>query len=112
MNFVNLTPHTINVQVAGINDAIPSTGNCRVVVKQVQKKTVKLHGENIPVMMNEYSSVIDLPEPKEDTVYIVSLMVLNALAGSRSDVLAPDSGPTAIRENGQIVAVIQFVCWS
>jgi len=109
MDFINLTPHTINVQVGGINYPIPTAGDCRVTVKQVKNKVLKFHGEDIPVMTNEYGSVTGLPEPKEDTIYIVSLMALNALCGTRPDVIAPDSGLSAIRENGQIVAVRQFV---
>lgn len=52
----------------------------------------------------------DLPEPKLDTIYIVSGMVLAALNGSRPDVYAPDIGPDAIRnDKGHIIAVIGLV---
>jgi hypothetical protein len=54
--------------------------------------------------------VSGLPEAQPDTIYIVSGMVLAAMNGSRPDVVAPDTGPDAIRENGQIVAVRGFVC--
>jgi hypothetical protein len=41
---------------------------------------------------------------------IVSGMVLDALAGGRPDVVAPDTGPDAVRdEKGHIVAVLGFV---
>jgi hypothetical protein len=52
-----------------------------------------------------------IPATAEGVTYIVSGMVLDALAGSRlADVVAPDTGADAIRENGQIVAVRGFVC--
>jgi hypothetical protein len=51
-----------------------------------------------------------LPDPVAGVVYIVSGRVLSELAGSRPDVVSPDTGPDAIRENGQIKAVRGFVC--
>jgi hypothetical protein len=44
---------------------------------------------------------------EDDEIGIVSSMVLAAT--NSSYVVAPDTGPTAIRENGQIVAVTRFV---
>ena len=47
-----------------------------------------------------------MPEPIEDTFFIVSAMVLSALAGTRQDVVAPRTDNTAIRnEAGHIIAV-------
>lgn len=109
MNLVNLTPHEINVGVDGTRIAIPSDGNCRVSIKQVGIERLILLSKSVPLMQNQYGNVEGLPEPKKDTIYIVSLMVLNALAGIRDDIIAPDSGTTAIREDGKIVAVSQFV---
>lgn len=54
--------------------------------------------------------VTGLPDATPDTILIVSGMVLSALNGARQDVVAPDTGADAIRENGQIVAVNGFVC--
>ncbi|RME25645.1 MAG: hypothetical protein D6800_07370, partial [Candidatus Zixiibacteriota bacterium] len=50
-----------------------------------------------------------LPDPQDGTVYLVSSMVLSAVRGRR-DVVAPDTGPTAIRdETGRITAVTRLV---
>lgn len=50
-----------------------------------------------------------MPEHKENTFYIVSAIVLSALKGTRVDVIAPDTGNTAIRnDKGQIIAVSRF----
>ena len=60
--------------------------------------------ENPPV-----PEVCEYQEPK--AIYIVSSLVAQAVAG-RNDVVAPDAGPTAIRnEQGQIVAVTRFQRW-
>jgi hypothetical protein len=112
MKFVNLTPHEIVVRLPdGSDRAFPSEGNCRVSV--TQKEDSKWDG--IPIFLNSYGPVEGLPGYQPDTCYIVSLMVINALKADspdgviRGDVVSPDSGPTAIREAGKIVAVRGFV---
>jgi hypothetical protein len=120
MKYVNLTPHEISVDVDAVRISIPSTGDCRVAVTTVDEgKTLELLNEagmkfKVPLVRNNYGDIEGLPKQEPDTVYIVSLIVLNALKtkgrlGYRPDVVAPDSGPSAIRENGKIVAVRQFV---
>ena len=50
----------------------------------------------------------EFPAPDEGVVYLVSSMVQEALP--RSDVLAPDTGPTAIRdERGNVWAVTRLI---
>ena len=49
-----------------------------------------------------------LPEPKPDTIFVVSGMVRDALEG-RPDVLAPDTGKTAVRnQQGQVTYVTRL----
>lgn len=112
MKFVNLTPHEIVVRLPdGTDRVFPSEGNARVAVRQ--KEHAKWDG--IPIFSNYYGGVEGLPDYQTDTCYIVSLMVINALKAEspdgiiRGDVVSPDSGPTAIREDGKIVAVRGFV---
>ncbi len=121
MRLVNLTPHEVVVEVDGIRISFPSEGNARVVVRQSPYKTVcvdECDGRtvaNIPLYLNLYGSVEGLPDPQPGTLYIVSLMVINALKADtpdgiiRGDVISPDSGPTAIRQDGKIVAVRGFI---
>lgn len=106
MNMINLTPHVINVRRADGSELAfaPTAPAARVATSQVEVSEV----DGIPVRRNTFGQVENLPEPQEGTVYIVSLVVLQAVAGRR-DVVAPDSGATAIRENGQIKAVTGFV---
>ena len=56
-------------------------------------------------------AVEGLPEPIDGgTLYIVSVVVLTALKGSRVDVVCPDTGKTAVRDaEGKIQAVRQWI---
>jgi hypothetical protein len=105
--FVNLTPHDIVVQL--------SDGSRRVFAKSgviARVATTSLEDgsfDGIPVVRTTFGEVENLPVPEEGTVYIVSALVLSALAGSRSDVVAPNTGSTAIRnEKGLVEAVVSF----
>ena len=118
MNFVNLTPHSIVVRPdGGTETTIPASGNvarCQV----VSEKVATLNG--IPVVRQVFGTPQGIPEadPHGNTRFIVSTLV--AQAANRSDVVSPDTGPTAYRENGQVVAVRgfqlfakqeKFFCW-
>ena len=109
----NFTPHTIVVRLAA-EDAtfLPEKGEdgqpVPVRVNQTNNPLPPLEvGElDIPVSHPVYGGVTGLPEPEDGTVLVVSTMVADALRSSgRKDIYVPDSGPDAIRENGQIVAV-------
>ena len=105
MKFVNLTPHALTVEGLG---TIPASGNiARVSVNSTDVGTVV--GVRLRAQLK--GQITGLPAPADDIIYIVSGMVLDALGGTRrGDVVAPDTGADAIRENGQIVAVRGFVC--
>jgi len=99
--FINLNKHEI---VVGDVAFPPSGLVCTVACKQVQTKQVG----GIPVMGNEYGNVENLPNPQEGVVFIVNAMVLGRLVG-RPDCVGPDTGPSAIREGGQVKKVVRFV---
>ena len=111
-NLINLTPHAVNVYGAeGVID-IPISGQlCRV--KSSQEPDGLLAG--IPVYRQTFESVEGLPEPQEGHIFIVSSLVLRALAEmgeSRGDVVAPGTGPQdgCIRDtSGRILGVTRFV---
>ena len=109
MNIINLTAHTINVVNGESNIAYPSEGLARV--KTVEKEIEKING--IPVVKTVYTDVEGLPEPEENTVYLVSTLVLQALKANginRTDCLAPNTGLSgAIRDDqGRIIGVKGF----
>ena len=63
-------------------------------------------GHSLVLARPTYGEVTGLPAPQEGIYYLVSSIVADALRGSgRTDILVPDSGPDAVRENGQILAV-------
>ena len=111
-SFINLTPHSIWVTIhpdflddRGIE--YPASGQvARVAAIRTEGPLCGPHR----IIQQSFKTMEGLPEPVAGVVYIVSDMVLSALAGSRADVVAPDTGPDAIRENGQIKAVRGFVC--
>ena len=85
--FVNLTPHALNVERAGMSNLIipPSGDVARVATHRVACGTI---GAGIPVELSVLSDVTGLPEPQPDTYYIVSGMVLDRVQ-NRVDVFAP-----------------------
>lgn len=84
-NIVNLTPHTVNLQIDGVMHAIPSTGLCRCAETTTEIGTVF----GVHFVRKSFGEVSGLPEPKAGTIYIVSAVVLAALKGSRDDVFVP-----------------------
>lgn len=104
-NFINLTPHAIKVE--GIGE-IPAS----VQVARVDTRRCYVGGVNgVRLVSQTFGEVQGIPEPREGVVYIVSALVLSALAGKRRDVVAPDTGADAVRDpQGRILAVRGFVC--
>ena len=99
MNYVNLTPHTIN-----LNDgrSFPASGQ----VARVASNYSELDGDFCSV---QFGQIAGLPAPVAGTVFIVSGMV--ASATDRQDVVSPATGhPACVRnDKGQIVSVPCFV---
>ena len=102
--FLNLTPHAITVR--GIGNLAPSG-----VIPRVSSKRIEIQNSSgVRMVKNEFGAVEGLPDAVDGTILIVSGMVLAALNGSRPDVFAPDTGPDAVRVNGQISEVLGLVC--
>ena len=93
MKLINLTPHEITVQ----GHAIPPSGTvCRVETRSEDLGYIYLGvgGEKnqIPVIRQTATGVSGLPEPQQNTFYLVSSMVAAAIAAlwpKRNDILAP-----------------------
>lgn len=101
---INLTPHAIVLRREnGTEVTFPPSGKlARVASSEV---TVGEY-EGIPIVTRKFGEPEGLPE--EGELCLVSALVLGTVPG-RKGVYAPDSGPSAIRENGQIVAVTRLV---
>jgi len=102
MKIVNLTPHQINIYVAGLGGnelllEVESTGVARCKVERKQtgsitvangQETMDCNGlEGIVLYNTQFGEVTGLPESQKNTIYVVSMLV--AQAAKRSDVYSP-----------------------
>jgi hypothetical protein len=104
---VNLTPHSITIRAEdGTETTIPPSGTvARVSTTDEAVGTCPITGA--PIVRRVFGDVTGLPA--EGTPCIVSALVLSAVPG-RAGIYAPDTGPTAIRNDaGQIIAVTRLV---
>ena len=114
MNIVNLTPHPLNLcdEKGEVKTVIPASG--RVARIEVEQRVVgyveRPEGKKWPVVTSDVGRIKGLPKPSAGSLYVVSLFVLANLPAGRSDVIAPDTGKTCVRDDaGRIVGVRQFV---
>ena len=107
-NFINLTPHAVVFRGPAGDQTFPPSGKVARVSELPCSVTRTIEG--IPILSRtQFGEVLDLPEPSDGTVFIVSGLVAGQV--SRADVIAPATGPNdgAVRnEKGHIVAVTQF----
>lgn len=101
MNFINLTPHAITLNDGRVFESV---GVARV-------GNTFSDFDTSGVCSVAYVDIEGLPAPQEDTLYIVSALVLSAAkAAGRTDCVAPATGhPACIRDKGFIVSVPGFV---
>ena len=101
---INLTPHAINITDG---PTFPASGTvARVSVQQVDAGTIA----GVPVKKQTFGEIVDLPDPADDTIYIVSALVLSAAkAAGRTDCVAPDTANAVRDDNGHIVSVPGFI---
>lgn len=102
MNFKNLTPHAI---VLNDGTTFPASG----IIARVSVSFSEFNSDGICEQV--FGEIQDLPQSEEGTAYIVSGLVLSALKGTRSDVVAPATGhPLVVRnDKNQIASVPGFV---
>ena len=101
---INLTPHKVVINDGTIFE--PSGTVARVAVHQVPDGEVN----GIPVMKQTFGQLENLPEPQDNTIYIVSQIVLSAAKElGRTDCVAPDTANAVRDEEGRIVSVPGFV---
>ena len=101
---INLTPHDI---VITDGPTFPPSGKvARVSVQQVDAGNIN----GIPVKAQTFGDIVDLPAPQDDTIFIVSTIVLSAAKEiGRTDVVAPDTTNAVRDDEGRIVSVPGFV---
>ena len=104
---LNLTPHAVVVRSQdGSEHSFPPSGTvARVATTETAIGTCPVTGATIVV--RQLGEPVGLPP--EGTPCLVSAMVASACPG-RNGVFAPDTGPTAVRDDrGLIVAVTRLV---
>jgi hypothetical protein len=98
---INLTPHTINVVLDNKTIEIPSSGVARC--SQTTVPVGEING--IPLTSTTFGEVIDLPEPTEDTLFVVSRLIMSACP-TRTDLLVPND---MVRdEEGKVIGCKSF----
>lgn len=103
---IDMTPHPVTVECPDGHRV--TFAPCGIVPRVEQVRTTSAPVCGIPVAVATVGAVVDAPPVVPGTIYIVSTMV--AQAAGRDDMVAPDTGPSAIRdEAGHIVAVRGFV---
>ena len=103
MGLINLTPHAIHLNDGSVVEA---SGN----IARVSSSFSSFDKDGI--CSQTFGDIQGLPEPKADTLYVVSALVLAAAkASGRTDVIAPATGHPEVRRNeaGQIISVPGFV---
>lgn len=104
VKIVNLTPHDITITNGPTFS--PSGTVARVTTQQVNAGDIN----GIPVKTQTFGNIVDLPSPQDDTVFIVSAIVLAAAkAQGRTDVVAPDTANAMRNDDGHIVSVPGFI---
>jgi len=112
MKIINLTPHTIKVMVGENVIEFPASGTiARCQTIEVDEEPVL----DLPVVSQRFGAIEGLPEPQKDTIYLVSMVVGQAVANgaysARYDVYGPNTSPSSVirDDKGQISAVRSLV---
>ncbi len=110
---MNLTPHELMLIGGGeqiIGRIIPTGQVARVKTLTTEVGQVVVDGHTVPIVATTYREVENLPGVQDDTIYVVSVLVAQALGGQRSDVVAPDIGPQSVVRDayGHIIGVHRF----
>lgn len=110
MKLINLTPHEITIYLDGADPLVipPSGMVARVAQEYVSVGNLDLGGGiAVPLVATQYGAIQGLPDPVDGVFYITSALVAQAAwSQGRKDVLAPDTGAGAVRDDqGRIVGV-------
>ena len=80
--FVNLTPHDVHI-IGG--PTIPASGTVARLLVSTEKLGMI---DGVPVVRTAYGPILDLPDPAEGTIFIVSSLV--ASRSKRHDLAVPN----------------------
>ena len=108
MKLVNCLSHQVSYLSEQGNKVIPPSGNfARIGEIFINDRTV---GGVTFSQVNVEKEVVGLPAPEKGVLYIVSRRTFVHLKGVRDDVIAPDTGSTAMKsEDGRTSSVTRFL---
>lgn len=102
MQFINTTPHTVNLNDGRSFLATP-------IDVRVEQEFGDIVGDVAP---STFGKVVGLPPQEDGVIFIVSLVTLLTLKGLRTDCVAPATGhPDTIRTNDEKKHVISVPCF-
>ena len=100
---INLTPHAVNLYK---KDVLVETIEPSGIVPRLKEIEVQIDDLNgFPLMKKFFGEPEDMPEPQENTIYIVSALLAGQLK-HRSDVVIPND--TIRNDKGQIIGCRGF----
>ena len=111
---VNLTPHPLSFHKDGVVTVVAPDGRCPRVLTV---PGAKCEDSDLPCDEHERDTVVglvDMPEPEDGTVFVVSGLVGEALrnaGATRTDVRVPGTGPadgTVRNDKGHVVGVTRL----
>jgi len=113
ISLVNLTPHEVTVYSQDGQTPILTIPPSGTVARVTPIARIVGYLNGIPIRKVEYGDITGLPEPQENTVFIVSTVVLIAAKEKgldRRDLVSPDTNPdSCIRDSsGKIIGVKYF----
>jgi hypothetical protein len=88
MKLVNLNKHPIHYRAR--DGAIVELPKCTNPVSCDNKQEKIDEVDGVDVFSNSFGEVKNLPGPVKGTIYVTNLVIVQALKGSRVDVVAPD----------------------
>ena len=94
MTFVNLTPHALNVFDGDVE--VLTIAPSGTVARCTQKDVLDTELDGVKIFKQEFGDVVDLPEPQNGVMFVVSRLVASAAVG-RDDLLVPG----ALKRNDQ-----------
>jgi len=106
VKFINLTPHTINLILETETIKFESAVDKEFLPRCSEERDIFYTiGMSLKINKKKFGEVVNLPEEKSNTYYLVSNMIISACK-HRTDLLAPDE---IVRdENGLIIGCKSF----
>lgn len=107
----NLTPHAVNIvaEDGNVLATFESEGIARAQQSDVPTGTIQVNGVELTLVSTEFGAPVDLPDPQEGVMLVVSIITANAAkaAGRPTGDLLITSNPVR-DDSGRIIGARQF----